>query len=317
MVEFVQSSVPLAQSPPPRSLEPTNQEWVERYVQSKAKAAKTLRQYRYQLQWFVQWLGARSLTQTGTADIEQYRNHLHERGLADETIGQAVVAIRSWFEWAKAQGWVESNPARFVEVPRAHQPDPEAQDFSEAELAALYGALAFRGATEIRDRAIFALLEHGLRASEVCGLEVESFDPAKQRVAIRAAKHDSVGIVPLLAAAVAAIAAYLAERTQGEGEVLPQSPLFVATSNRNRGQRLGYPAVYALLKDLGGIAGVENCHPHRLRHTFAMRLVRQGMDSYLARKLTRHGSEKSFRRYTEAARQEAAEQQFRDLFGGT
>ena len=123
MVEFVQSSVPLSQVPPPRSLEPTNQEWIERFVQSKAKAAKTLRQYRYQLQWFVQWLGARSLLQTDTADIEQYRNHLHDRGLADETIGQAVVAIRSWFEWAKAQGWVESNPAKFVEVPRAHQPD--------------------------------------------------------------------------------------------------------------------------------------------------------------------------------------------------
>jgi hypothetical protein len=47
-------------------------------------------------------------------------------------------------------------------------------------------------------------------------------------------------------------------------------------------------------------------HPHQFRHTFATRLVLMGIDSYLARKLMRHESEKSFRRYSEHARYAAA-----------
>lgn len=37
-------------------------------------------------------------------------------------------------------------------------------------------------------------------------------------------------------------------------------------------------------------------HPHQLRHTFATRLVLMGIDSYLARSLTRHESESAYRR---------------------
>jgi integrase/recombinase XerD len=78
---------------------------------------------------------------------------------------------------------------------------------------------------------------------------------------------------------------------------------------------LGYRGIYNLIKDLGEVAGIENCHPHRLRHTFATRLVLKGVDSYLARKLTRHKSESAFRRYSEHARQQAAEEAFHAAFG--
>jgi integrase/recombinase XerD len=95
----------------------------------------------------------------------------------------------------------------------------------------------------------------------------------------------------------------------------PESPLFVSTSHNSRGKRLGYRGIYDLIKDLGKVAGIENCHPHRLRHTFATRLVLKGVDSYLARKLTRHKSESAFRRYSEYARQQAAEEAFHAAFG--
>jgi integrase/recombinase XerD len=43
-----------------------------------------------------------------------------------------------------------------------------------------------------------------------------------------------------------------------------------------------------MVKDLAASAGLENIHPHRGRHTFASRLIEDGMDAYLAMQLTRH-----------------------------
>lgn len=70
-----------------------------------------------------------------------------------------------------------------------------------------------------------------------------------------------------------------------------------------------------MIEELGAIAGVEDCHPHRLRHTFATKLVLKGMDTMLARQLTRHKSESSFARYSKRALELQAHQKFYEVFG--
>ena len=60
------------------------------------------------------------------------------------------------------------------------------------------------------------------------------------------------------------------------------------------------------MKDLAKAAGLENIHPHRGRHTFASRLIEDGMDAYLAMQLTRHRSVQAFKTYSNKVRYQAA-----------
>jgi len=282
---------------------------IDQFLKSKALAAKTQKEYRRELQRFLSWANQEWADIT-SQDVAEFKVQLQQRGLSPASVAQAIAALKSFFRWMVDSHYLAENPTLAVRTPSP--PEPQAQHFSEAEMTALGAALEFRGETEVRDRAILSVLEHGLRVDEVSQLNVGDFDG--QRLTIRQAKRDSVGQVPLVSEAVISIQAYLEERRQEE-DLNPESPLFLSTSHNSRGKRLGYRGIYDLIKDLGEVAGIENCHPHRLRHTFATRLVLKGVDSYLARKLTRHKSESAFRRYSEHARQQAAEEAFHAAFG--
>jgi integrase len=65
-------------------------------------------------------------------------------------------------------------------------------------------------------------------------------------------------------------------------------------------------ATYYKVKDLGRAAGLENVHSYRGRHTFASRLIEDGMDAYLAMQLTRDRSVQAFKTYSKQVRYQAA-----------
>ncbi len=245
--------------------------------------------------------------------MAQFKAELLAQGLKPTTVNRAIAALKSFFTWLHQtyptilQQGVPTQAVALEKVPL-----PPARDLSVQEMAALEVALGDRGATQLRDRAILAVLAHGLRASEVCGLNVGDYDGI--RLHIRRAKDDSTGTVPLNQQARAALAAYLTERQQ-HGTVSPESPLFVSFSNSSAVQRLGYQGLYGMVKELGAIAGIADLTPHRLRHTFATMLMLQGMESFHARTLTRHQSEATFQRYAKRAKQRAAEQAFYALMG--
>lgn len=78
---------------------------------------------------------------------------------------------------------------------------------------------------------------------------------------------------------------------------------------------LGYWGIYKLFEELAQLAGVEDCHPLRLWHTFATKLVLKGMDTMLARQLTRHKPESSFARYSKRTLEIQTQEQSYALFG--
>jgi len=91
---------------------------------------------------------------------------------------------------------------------------------------------------------------------------------------------------------------YLVWRREQEGELSPDSFLFVPFSNRTQDKRLTYWGIQHVMDDLAEKIEID-WHLHRGRHTFATNLiVKYELDPFLAMELTRHQDVRSFRHYT-------------------
>ncbi len=115
--------------------------------------------------------------------------------------------------------------------------------------------------TAIRDRAIIAVLSHGLRASEVSALNVKHWNGRLLKV--HRSKGQNVSEVPLHRDARQYLEAYLEWRRQqgGRFEPVPESPLFLTQAPRLMGERLGYQGLRLMVKKLARMAGVAERLP--------------------------------------------------------
>jgi len=126
----------------------------------------------------------------------------------------------------------------------------------------------------------------GLRISELVGLNIGDIDFHTEVVFVRG-KGDKDRQVPIHRAALKRIANYLEERG---GKPKKRSPLFVAYSNRTKGEtRLIKAAIYGIFGKLNKRFH-KHVHPHLLRHTFAVHLLQAGVDIRYLQLLMGHES---------------------------
>lgn len=293
---------------------------IEEFLRARSLSINTRRAYKSDLKQFLGWTD-RPLAEITHRQFGQYKEYLTKLTYLDakgktnkhnkSTINRALATVKSFFRWLNTTEQIERNPTVGISLEKL--PLGEARDLSADQAAALRQALAQRGETQVRDTALLAVISHGLRASEVCGLNVGDYDGTRLR--IRVAKADSTGTVPLCWEARIQLDAYLKLR-QGQGETMAgAAPLFLSHSRNNTGERLTYQGLYYLIKQLGEAAGIANLHPHQFRHTFATALLLQGVDSLSAMTLTRHRSIASLERYAKRAKAAAAERAFYAAIG--
>ncbi len=108
------------------------------------------------------------------------------------------------------------------------------------DLAEVWHALSTAGATRISDRAIVALLSHGLRATELSVLNVNHWNG--KRLTVHRSKGQNVSEIPLSKQARQHLETYLEWRHhQGEAfAATSDSPMFSCQDPKHRGERLGY-----------------------------------------------------------------------------
>ncbi|MEM9008374.1 MAG: tyrosine-type recombinase/integrase [Cyanobacteria bacterium P01_F01_bin.86] len=279
---------------------------IDEFLKAKSLAPNTEKAYRRELRRFLGWC-EKPWSEVNIKDLKKYKSYLIEQGLQASSRNRALASLKSFFGW-----FAKAYPAEGSQIPTSavsleKLPELPPFDLSSDEVDALKEALEYRGNSLERDRALFAVLEHGLRAGEVSQLNIGDYDGI--RLEISRAKDDSTGKVPLLPEAREALDTYLDWREQEE-ELDDKKPLFVTLVPGKPRKRLGYQGIRLVLKELEKLAGIEGLTPHRLRHTFATNLALWGMDGMHARTLTRHKDERSYRRYAKRALQVAAEQAF-------
>ena len=111
------------------------------------------------------------------------------------------------------------------------------------------------------------LLASGLRASELCELNIEDLPQphGKDGLFVRNGKGKVKRSVMVSEKAVSLVAKWLKYH---RAKARPRQPLLV----NERGGRFSYGSLYSKIARIGEQAGIGKLHPHMLRHTYAMRL---------------------------------------------
>jgi integrase/recombinase XerD len=162
----------------PRRVDPpdTGHWQIEEFLRQTGKADNTQRTYRGQLVRFATWCDKSWLDVT-PSDIGKYRRELKLKGLKPTSINHALNTLRSFYQWLRrSNGYPMNQPLPTDAIDLERQTEPEANHIDGDELAQIWQVLEFEEKTAIRDRAIIAVLSHGLRASEASNLNVEHWN---------------------------------------------------------------------------------------------------------------------------------------------
>ncbi len=149
-----------------------------------------------------------------------------------------------------------------------------------------------QGPKDIRERAVLELLYGtGLRASELAALQLDDVDLASGVLFVRQGKGSKDRMIPFGETARQAISSYLREHRPPK-----TGPLFLAVT----GRPLTCGTLGTLVRSAGRRAGLG--HPaslHRLRHSYATHLLRNGADLFSIKALLGHASLSSTQIYLE------------------
>lgn len=143
-----------------------------------------------------------------------------------------------------------------------------------------------------RDRAIVQLmLDTGLRAGEVCALQVNDLDMNKRELIVRSGKGNKDRWVPFTEKTRREVTLYLLRRPPcPEGF---SSILFLSAMNAWGGNvrgPLGVGGLGHLWRSLSKFAGVPKINPHSVRHLYGFKALNDGVRLEVVSKLMGHAS---------------------------
>lgn len=265
------------------------------HIAAEEKRQKTLVQYGGNLRRLERWLGeherlaldAEHIASVTGMMLTGFYQSLHADGLKGSTRNAYVIAIKEFFGFLKAAQVISEDPSCVLHcVKEKKRPaDAEEKRYTDDELQELLNALADDSAQRnaLRDMAIIALiLGSGLRAFEICGLNVSHLDGIRGGVIMIERKGGGWEQVHVADFVYAHIARYLLTRRKPQ----PNDPLFLS----QKGNRMTPNSIWKTLaskqRQLSLHTGV-----HRFRHTFLSEVEHsQKGGAALARDLAGHKS---------------------------
>lgn len=209
---------------------------------------------------------------------------------APATAQRVWCTVAAFYGWMKGTGKITDAPFHGIKSPT--RPSGEAPPVPADEDVTKLLAACENG-TKYGDRArlIVALLLNGLRAQEVCdarkdGIKRDSIN--NQWMLNVLGKGGKWRTVPLTSEAQQAIFDYYLNN---------QSPTEFLVPTLEGGMKMGVKGVWSTVRFFAIKAGVKDIHPHALRHHYATRLVRAGVDVFTLQKLMGHARADTTQRY--------------------
>src|SRR3954451_10038934 len=241
---------------------------IERFtdeLRRQEKSPNTTQSYRYDLVLFARWLEAINSQPFEAAkitptDLREYRAFLlNEERLSPATINRRFASLRTFFQWARAEGLCREIPTDAV---KGIQSSPRApKSLLKKDVDRFIREVEQSG--NKRDLAVLQVLRHtGIRVGELTALRLSdvTLSERKGQLVVRSGKGSKYRVAPLNADARKALGDYLAVRPKSTSD-----RLFLG----RRSEGLSPQAVEKTVLKYAQHAKLEDVSPHTLRHTFA------------------------------------------------
>lgn len=260
-------------------------------------SANTRQAYERDLRMFCKTLGFKNsdaLVNVSREQITGYMTQLKEKGLAAATIARKLAAIKAFYRFMTAEGYMDANPAEVVEAGTKGIKLPRV--LSEDEVVRLLNQPDITSAEGFRDRTMLEVLyATGMRVSELINLTLERVD-LNMKYIIAFGKGSKERIVPLGSVAAEFLQQYLEK-------VRPK--LTHAGRNTNivflafGGHELTRQRFWQIIRAYGRKANINKAlTPHILRHSFATHLLDNGADLRSVQELLGHSDISTTQIYT-------------------
>lgn len=260
-------------------------------------SANTRQAYERDLRLFCKTLGFKNsdaLVNVSREQITGYMTQLKEKGLAAATIARKLAAIKAFYRFMTAEGYMDANPAEVVEAGTKGIKLPRV--LSEDEVVRLLNQPDITTAEGFRDRTMLEVLyATGMRVSELINITLERVD-LNMKYIIAFGKGSKERIVPLGSVAAEFLQQYLEK-------VRPK--LTHADRNTNivflafGGHELTRQRFWQIIRAYGRKANInKTLTPHILRHSFATHLLDNGADLRSVQELLGHSDISTTQIYT-------------------
>ena len=260
-------------------------------------SANTRQAYERDLRLLCKTLGFKNsdaLVNVSREQITGYMTQLKEKGLAAATIARKLAAIKAFYRFMTAEGYMDANPAEVVEAGTKGIKLPRV--LSEDEVVRLLNQPDITTAEGFRDRTMLEVLyATGMRVSELINLTLERVD-LNMKYIIAFGKGSKERIVPLGSVAAEFLQQYLEK-------VRPK--LTHAGRNTNivflafGGHELTRQRFWQIIRAYGRKASINKAiTPHILRHSFATHLLDNGADLRSVQELLGHSDISTTQIYT-------------------
>jgi integrase/recombinase XerD len=251
---------------------------------------------------FLDIYGVVRLTEVTPDVLEEYRTALFYRKTEQGkslTVGTQVawlMSAKSFFRFLVHDGYLLSDPARRLELPRRGKNLPNV--LSEQEVKLLIETPNIQTAFGLRDRTILELLYgSGIRNQELCNLQLDHLDRCRKLVRIVRGKGNKSRVVPIGDEAQVWLNAYL---IRVRPQLLRKADVPFVFLDRWGQNGLGREGLSGIVRKLGRQAGLSKpVTPHALRHSCATHMLRHGAGLRQLQKLLGHASPVTTEHYTQ------------------
>ena len=198
----------------------------------------------------------------------RFREWMREQNLSPHTVNNRLAALRAFASLLHAVGVI---PWSFAvrDLPMRNYRETKGPSLEGVRMI-LQTAAAKPAPRGIRDEVVVLLLYTlGLRASELCALNVEDIDLTRRRIHIKGKGMLQKEWATLPAGVYHKILSWLEERSKYAKA--DKGPLILAFSPSSDTyaveDRMGRFGIYWMINRLGKCAGLPGLHPHSLRHS--------------------------------------------------
>ena len=261
----------------------------------------TIRAYLGDLDSLLEHLARIEVSDIATLELSHIRSWLANqqvKGGARTTLSRRATSIRLFTKWASKKGYLAKDVGATLATPKGARTLPDVLTVADASLA--MDVMAARvgeedGPISNRDAAMLEILyASGARVSELCGLDLEDIDYARQTIRVLG-KGKKERTIPIGKPAMRALESWLKEGRDLLAGPKSERAVFLGARGKRIDQRTVRTMVYHAL---AALESVEKMGPHALRHSAATHLLEGGADLRTVQEILGHASLATTQIYT-------------------